>query len=1763
MQHLWLSQTAVLLRLWYRDLLAKCQEAAKSVRAAVAATAAAGASTSANAGSGGGGSGAIQGQIWRIGRFGRGIGYQIGDQLRKVHLGGRRRWLFLSVFILASATMQMSWPVRQQGKRHAATTLPASSFLAVQQRGDGDDSNGDARMVGDDEMPFADSRDWTSQRRRGGRAEGAWGAADREWGGKGGTEGQGENVTSRVGTQDWVGGLVGGGQVNVSGGLGANGTVGGGTNRSAEGAEVLLGRSADGPLGGKGTPTGGGELGGEVGRGGAGGARGVAEVGRYLGEYGGKGGAGGGGSGAGKGEGKVGMVGEGGSRGGGEKYEPVEGGNEKMSIGGQAGGGDAGGREAGNKSSSEGEPRSYGYWRAGGKGGEAGGLGSERRGGSLEGAGGNGGDGRRVDVRERYERDGRDKVAGRGWWGWGRSSWSGRGHKGERRGEKESGRGEDRGGGTRRAEEGEGRGGEGGRAWRDGLGEGSREAWARRERDGEAREEGESAGGEREAGVRREWGSRGSEGSSGGAASGRGPLGRDGLSHGVTQGPPEGGSSHTQGGAEQGRLGRDSRSGEHGGPRDERELWEERRRDQGAHGLGGGGPEEAGGGFSGARQGPGTFVESKEWGRGVAGNGSSAVVQRGGMGEMKGSALVDRGVEGAVVGRGGMGAPAAPATPTTLAAPGAPVGGQGGWSGSVVGRTGAAGVQAGELQGGKEGGGGRGAGGAVGGTGTGAGSDSVRGSVVGIGGGGGGGGGGAGGVVEGASSAEALYGASVQPDVHVVAEGLLPNRLQAVCVAHALTRASGLSVRLHWRQHMLLPPSATHTTTQPGTLSATATGKGTGVGPGGGAGTGAGAGVEGVGGVGAGFMAAAFEDLLMPLPGMTVDVHEEVVAQPGEQGKAGFAGMDAQAGMGGFKPPAGFVLQKLPMEAPACGPAPFHQRQHGPILLYLSSPAFHSHQLQECIQGIINATSACQLAAPLKTCYSQLAPAAPVEQLMANENMTRVRESTGVYFEGPTSSPVLYGGFLCPAPWVLNCSLHRLLHRMLHTPSATFTTASFFPSFSTVLSRALHPSRLPILLAASARRYTLCSFFRPPSLPIRPPQPSISEWNERRRSRQQQEGYFGEEGVVETWMDGGGEGGARGGGGEGGGGGGGERGRGGGSKAGGRPGVALDLGLSAVEKQRAASGFPSPTNSSRATAGARRRLLQAQKPRASGSKKVAGGKPGGVLEGGAAGAAGRKGKAFPLDVARQCDQLWLAELFTLGRARALLHLARSIESDFIASQAAAAEAAERLEAEANAVLAGIDVFLALYHNEGGDGHGGSGGGGGAGGAGAKGKGGSGGGGASRFALLPLIPSTAQAMSLFSKSTVAHQLIVDGEWGGWRLPNCTSFLFTHLSLPLLAPLHLSSNPFPLFPPSSLPSPGSSVRAWCLSTPPPCLSLLSSLPPSVPPGNYQSASTPCTVSSPRPLHELLVHTLSPFSPPSPAAPPSERLSAMYCFIPKVACTSWKVWFRTYHRLPNPASIDWAHAPGANGLPELWFAFNEAEALRALSDRRLFRFVFLRDPFARVASAYLDKHVAGGVGSKGRRASGSEERILKGRQQWNMLLFGRVPKLLMQLANPVSHLLSFRDFVYLIERVPKDWLEPHIAPQARLCGLHDIKYDFVGRLESLERDAAAVLHRLGDLPSYNLFSSPTSAASLADADAAADPATLALAMSAAAGAAGAAGNKAQLGVGQFHVTNAASKLLELMHLFSLSASTPPVQVMLPTHLPTLLLSDSQALL
>ncbi|CAI5523679.1 unnamed protein product [Closterium sp. Naga37s-1] len=109
--------------------------------------------------------------------------------------------------------------------------------------------------------------------------------------------------------------------------------------------------------------------------------------------------------------------------------------------------------------------------------------------------------------------------------------------------------------------------------------------------------------------------------------------------------------------------------------------------------------------------------------------------------------------------------------------------------------------------------------------------------------------------------------------------------------------------------------------------------------------------------------------------------------------------------------------------------------------------------------------------------------------------------------------------------------------------------------------------------------------------------------------------------------------------------------------------------------------------------------------------------------------------------------------------------------------------------------------------------------------------------------------------------------------------------------------------------------------------------------------------------------------------------EELKAVYCSVPKVACTSWKVWFREQlsKRLGGNNSPrvklfarTSVHSPLQSGLSIMGYGFEEHENIRFLTRPDFFKFSFVRNPFTRIASAYLNKHV-NGVG-------------LHGRQYWN---------------------------------------------------------------------------------------------------------------------------------------------------------------------------------
>lgn len=120
----------------------------------------------------------------------------------------------------------------------------------------------------------------------------------------------------------------------------------------------------------------------------------------------------------------------------------------------------------------------------------------------------------------------------------------------------------------------------------------------------------------------------------------------------------------------------------------------------------------------------------------------------------------------------------------------------------------------------------------------------------------------------------------------------------------------------------------------------------------------------------------------------------------------------------------------------------------------------------------------------------------------------------------------------------------------------------------------------------------------------------------------------------------------------------------------------------------------------------------------------------------------------------------------------------------------------------------------------------------------------------------------------------------------------------------------------------------------------------------------------------------------------------------------------------------------------------AFTRASNLNRRELERLsrdhFLFTFVRDPFSRLASAYLDKVVAARGTMAGKRAVAA------------------------YLGVPVDAEISFLDFCRFLNAGGL-YSNPHWYPQGDFipCGVH--RLDFVGRVERLEKDLPALTHKL----------------------------------------------------------------------------------------------------
>jgi hypothetical protein len=165
-------------------------------------------------------------------------------------------------------------------------------------------------------------------------------------------------------------------------------------------------------------------------------------------------------------------------------------------------------------------------------------------------------------------------------------------------------------------------------------------------------------------------------------------------------------------------------------------------------------------------------------------------------------------------------------------------------------------------------------------------------------------------------------------------------------------------------------------------------------------------------------------------------------------------------------------------------------------------------------------------------------------------------------------------------------------------------------------------------------------------------------------------------------------------------------------------------------------------------------------------------------------------------------------------------------------------------------------------------------------------------------------------------------------------------------------------------------------------------------------------------------------------------SRRHHAVFVEVPKAGCTVVK---RVLQVAEDPAAahMESVHDRSASPLAgPLRDGIDADELFGPTSD--WFRFTFVRNPYSRALSCYLEK-VAG------------LERLSE----------MRLPKLGLEPGVEVG----FQQFLELLDsdRAMRD-ADIHWTPQATLLSLDRVSYDYIGRFESFASDLTRVMHRLG---------------------------------------------------------------------------------------------------
>lgn len=174
-------------------------------------------------------------------------------------------------------------------------------------------------------------------------------------------------------------------------------------------------------------------------------------------------------------------------------------------------------------------------------------------------------------------------------------------------------------------------------------------------------------------------------------------------------------------------------------------------------------------------------------------------------------------------------------------------------------------------------------------------------------------------------------------------------------------------------------------------------------------------------------------------------------------------------------------------------------------------------------------------------------------------------------------------------------------------------------------------------------------------------------------------------------------------------------------------------------------------------------------------------------------------------------------------------------------------------------------------------------------------------------------------------------------------------------------------------------------------------------------------------------------------------------VFGYVPKVACTNWKSIFRLLEGQPDPLNPRLAHDRQTGGLTYL-DTLAPAQAQALLDDAGVPKYCFVRNPYSRALSGYLNK-VERFNHPEGQASEVHFRQVHAGIRQWHARRGREIDA------------VGFGDFLAFVEGAPQHpWAQDeHWLPQHQLIAPDRVHFDFIGRFERLQADAAELLQRM----------------------------------------------------------------------------------------------------